>query len=118
MKKLIYLLLFVTTVGFSQQTQYQKIDSLLTFLNQNNKFMGSIALRENDKVVFAKTYGYADVEANKLLNNDTKLKIGSITKTFTATLIMQLIDEKKLSLETKLSKFYPKIPADIIRDIL
>lgn len=110
MKKLIYLLLFVTTVGFSQQTQYQKIDSLLTFLNQNNKFMGSIALRENDKVVFAKTYGYADVEANKLLNNDTKLKIGSITKTFTATLIMQLIDEKKLSLETKLSKFYPKIP--------
>lgn len=109
MKKLIYLFLFLTTAAFCQ-TKFQKIDSLLTFLNQNNKFMGSVALRENDKILFAKTYGFANVETNKLLDNDTKLKIGSITKTFTATIIMQLIDEKKLSLDTKLSKFYPKIP--------
>lgn len=109
MKKLIYLFLLTTSVAFSQQTKFQKIDSLLTFLYKNNKFMGSIALRENDKIVFAKTYGYADVETNKLLDNETKLKVGSITKTFTATIIMQLIDEKKLTLDTKLSKFYPKI---------
>lgn len=109
MKKLIYLFLLLTSIAFSQQTKFQKVDSLLTFLNTNNKFMGSIALRENDKIVFAKTYGYADVETNKLLDTNTKLKIGSITKTFTATIIMQLIDEKKLTLDTKLSKFYPKI---------
>lgn len=110
MKKLLYLFILVTTISFSQQTKFEKIDSLLTFLHNNNKFMGSIALSENNKIVFAKTYGFADVETNKKLNTETKLKIGSITKTFTATMIMQLIDEKKLRLDTKLSKFYPKIP--------
>ena len=111
MRKILLLsVLFISFIGFSQQTKYQKIDSLLTFLNTNNKFMGSIALRENDKIVFAKAYGYADVATNKKLETDTKLKIGSITKTFTATIIMQLIDEKKLTLDTKLSIFYPQIP--------
>ena len=112
MSKKILLLsfLFIFSISFSQQTKFQKIDSLLTFLNTNNKFMGSIALRENDKIFFAKAYGYADLETNKKLDENSKLKIGSITKTFTATIIMQLIDKKKLSLETKLSDFYPNIP--------
>jgi len=109
MKKILFLLLLTSFIGFSQHTKFQKIDSLLTFLNTNDKFMGSIAIRENDKIVFAKAYGFADIETNLKLNIDTKLKIGSITKTFTATMIMQLIEEKKLTLDTKLSKFYPKI---------
>lgn len=109
MKKLLCFFFLSTSLVFSQQSKFEKIDSLLTFLYQNNKFMGSIALRENDQIVFAKTYGYADVETNKSLDINTKLKIGSITKTFTATMIMQLIDEKKLTLETKLSAFYPNI---------
>lgn len=110
MKKLLYLFLLTATIAVAQQTKLQKIDSLLTFLNKNNKFMGSLAIRQNGNVVFAKAYGFADVEANKKLDENTKLKIGSITKTFTATMIMQLIEEKKLTLDTKLSKFYPKIP--------
>lgn len=119
MKKLLCLLVLASTVALAQQTtraegeqsvaKFRKIDSLLTFLNANNKFMGSLAIRQDGKVVFAKAYGFADVETNKKLDENTKLKIGSITKTFTATMIMQLIDEKKLSLDTKLSKFYPKI---------
>lgn len=110
MKKNLCLFLLTTSIAIAQQTKFQKIDSLLTFLNTNNKFMGSIALRENDKIIFAKTYGFADVDTNKKLDVDTKLKIGSITKTYTAVMIMQLIDEKKLTLDTKLSEFYPKIP--------
>ena len=53
MKKLFYLFVLTTSVAFSQQTKFRKIDSLLTFLNTNNKFMGSIALSENNKIVFA-----------------------------------------------------------------
>lgn len=109
MKKILLLLLITIQFSFAQQTKFQKIDSLLTFLNANNKFMGSIALRENNKVVFAKAYGLAEVETNRALDINTKLKVGSITKIFTATMIMQLIEEKKLTLDTKLSKFYPKI---------
>lgn len=111
MKKLVLLfVLSISSIAVAQQTKFEKIDSLLTFLNVNNKFMGSIAIRENEKIVFAKAYGFADVATDKKLESDTKLKVGSITKTFTAVMIMQLIEEKKLSLDTKLSKFYPKIP--------
>lgn len=109
MKKLLLLFLFGLSSVFAQTDKFQKIDSLLNFLHTNNKFMGSLSILEKDKIVFSKAYGLAELSSGKKLDPATKLKIGSITKTFTATMIMQLVDEKKLSLDTKLSQFYPKV---------
>lgn len=89
--------------------RFQKIDSLLTFLASNNKFMGSVALRENDKIAFAKAYGFLD-SSKKSANENTKYKVGSITKPFTSVIVLQLAEEKKLRLDDKLSKFFPNIP--------
>ena len=61
-------------------------------------------------MVFNKAYGFADVEKNIKADRLTRYKIGSISKTFTAVMVMQLIEEKKLTLQTKLNRFYPKIP--------
>jgi len=72
--------------------------------------MGSLSIQEGDQLVFSKAYGLTSVLENTKANKDTKYKIGSITKTFTAVMIMQLIEEKKLRLDTKLARFYPKIP--------
>lgn len=110
MKKLA--LIFALTYSFLTvaQDRFTKIDSLLTYLNRNDKFMGSLCIREGENVVFNKAYGFADVEKNISADRMTKYKIGSVTKTFTAVMIMQLIEEKKLNLETKLNRFYPKIP--------
>ena len=107
-KTVLIVLLFLTFTGYTQE-RFQRIDSLLTYLNENNKFMGSVSLREGNEVVFSKAYGFADEENKIEATNTTKYKIGSITKTFTATIIMQLIEEKKLRLESKLTKFYPKV---------
>ncbi len=109
MKKLFLLFLFGLSSVVAQTDKFQKIDSLLNFLYTNNKFMGSLSILEKDKIVFSKAYGLAELSSGKKLEPATKLKIGSITKTFTATMIMQLVDEKKLSLDTKLSQFYPKV---------
>jgi CubicO group peptidase (beta-lactamase class C family) len=109
MKKFLLLFLFGLSSVFAQTDKFQKIDSLLNFLYTNNKFMGSLSILEKDKIVFSKAYGLAELSSGKKLDPATKLKIGSITKTFTATMIMQLVDEKKLSLDTKLSQFYPKV---------
>ncbi len=108
MKKIVILFVLFSTIGLAQE-RFQRLDSLLTYLNENNKFMGSVSLREGEEIVFSKAYGYADIDANIKADNTTKYKIGSITKTFTATIIMQLIEEKKLRLESKLTKFYPKV---------
>ncbi len=71
--------------------------------------MGSLAIQEGNTIVFSKAYGASDIENNTKANEETKYKIGSITKTFTAIVIMQLIEEKKLKLDTQLSVFYPKV---------
>jgi len=105
--------LFIMGLSLSATAQgeakYRKIDSLLTHFNRNNKFMGAVCIREQGRVVFDKAYGFADVETKTAAASDTRYKIGSVTKMFTATIIFQLVEEKKLKLETKLSEFYPKI---------
>lgn len=111
MKKLFLLLIVsgVAASAFGQEAKYRKIDSLLNYLYANNKFMGSLTIREKDKVVFEKAYGFADAKSSIKATPDTKYKIGSITKMFTSAIIFQLIEEKKLTADTKLSKYYPQI---------
>lgn len=111
MKKLLLALLVIVTATASAQTdaKFHKIDSLLRYLANNNRFMGSVAIREKNKVVFERAYGYADLENKIKATPATKYKIGSITKMFTSAIIFQLAEEKKLTLDTKLSKYYPKV---------
>lgn len=112
MKKILLLLVtvFSLTVSAQENSRFRKIDSLLSYLNHNNRFMGQVSIREADDVVFEKAYGLPNVKKEEQPNKNTKYKIGSITKTFTAVMIMQLVEEKRLKLEEKLSKFYPQIP--------
>ncbi|NJM79547.1 MAG: beta-lactamase family protein [Flavobacterium sp.] len=111
MKKILLftVLYFNLTISAQVEPKLQKIDSLLTYLENNDKFMGSLAIQEGNTVVFAKGYGYSDVSTKTKANENTKYKIGSISKTLTAVVIMQLIEEKKLKLETPLATFYPNV---------
>ncbi|AWI27195.1 serine hydrolase [Flavobacterium pallidum] len=110
-KTLILLLLCLSAKNITAQVsdKYKTLDSALTYLASNNRFMGSVALRDKDQVVFSKAYGFAEVEKNTKATPKTKYKIGSITKMFTSAIIFQLIEEKKLALDTKLSAFYPTV---------
>lgn len=108
MKKLFFFVFAFSSFTFAQD-KFTRMDSMLNYLYENNKFMGSLTIREGENVVFNKAYGYADVEKNIKADRLTRYKIGSISKTFTTVMVMQLIEEKKLTLQTKLNRFYPKI---------
>lgn len=114
MKKLIPTLLFLlaAAAGTAQSINTQKLDSLFTALEANNKMMTSAVIYKNGKVLYAKAIGYKKIDDRQKLPADiaTKYRIGSITKMFTATMIFQLVDEGKLTLDTKLETFYPKVP--------
>jgi len=104
--------LLLSVMGFqSAQAQdsfnRQKMNSYVQKLEQNDKVMGSVAIDSAGAEVYAKAFGKADGHA---ADTQTKYRIGSVTKTFTATMIFQLIEEGKLSLSTKLAKFYPDLP--------
>ncbi|MBL0357171.1 MAG: beta-lactamase family protein [Chitinophagaceae bacterium] len=105
-------LFFYTTTLFSQTAESKKLDSLFTALESNNKAMGSVALRENGKLVYSKAIGFASNEHGKPVKATpaTIYRIGSISKMYTAALTFQLIQQGKLSLETLLSDYFPTIP--------
>jgi CubicO group peptidase (beta-lactamase class C family) len=65
-----------------------------------------VAVVVGDKVVFQKGYGYADVEARRKVDPETTMfRVGSITKTFTWTAVMQLVEQGKLNLDTDVNKY-------------
>ncbi|MDR1056133.1 MAG: beta-lactamase family protein [Prevotellaceae bacterium] len=112
MKRIIFFtmaLLTLSNVLKAQQLNRVKLDSLFTAIESYQKGMGSVSIFQNEKEVYQRSWGYCDVE-NKIKNEaDTRYRIGSISKTFTATIIMKLIEEGKLSLYSKLSDYYPLI---------
>ncbi len=89
-----------------------KLDQLSTRLLEKNKGMGSLALAKDGKILYTRSFGYSQIsgEEKKPLTAATKFRIGSITKTYTAVMIFQLIEEGKLTLATTLDKFFPEIP--------
>jgi CubicO group peptidase (beta-lactamase class C family) len=73
-------------------------------------FSGAVLVMKQNKVMLKKAYGMADREWNVVNTSDAKFRIGSVTKQFTAACILQLIEAGRLSLDDKLSKFYPDFP--------
>ncbi|MEP6513789.1 MAG: serine hydrolase [Parafilimonas sp.] len=120
MKKIFILLLL--PVALSAQKNYSQLLEQYMQAQVNVKsFSGSVLVMKHDKVLLEKGYGMADLEWNVLNTPETKFRIGSITKQFTAACILQLIEQGKLSLEDKLSKFisgYPKSDSVTIRMLL
>ena len=67
----------------------------------------SMAVVEHGRTVLAKGYGYADQEAGLAATPDTSYPIASVTKHFTAGLVLRLADQGKLGLDDPLSRFFP-----------
>ena len=74
-------------------------------------FSGSVLVAKDGKPVFRKAYGLADREWNVANTPETRFRLGSITKQFTATAILQLAEQGKLSVDDPISKYYPAAPA-------
>lgn len=111
LKKLLFLsAISFSAIVFSQTNVKQKLAGYIDSLFVHHKVMGSFAFAENDRPTFVKVVGFADAEKNQKANVNTQYRIGSISKTFTAVLIMKAFEEKKISLDQKLSEFYPEIP--------
>lgn len=70
----------------------------------------SVLVAQNGKVLYKNSFGYADIENKVAATPETKFRIGSITKQFTASGILKLKEQGKLELTDKLSKYFPDFP--------
>ena len=99
------------------QTKVEQIEKLLSTYEKYGQFNGSVLVSNQGKVIYKKGFGMANMEWDIPNEPNTKHRLGSITKQFTAMLILQLVAEGKLDLQTPITTYlpdYPKASGDII----
>ncbi len=92
------------------QTKTKQIDKLLNQYLEYGQFNGSVLVAEKGKIIYKKGFGMANMEWDIPNEPDTKHRLGSVTKQFTAMLIMQLVAEGKIELEATVSEYLPDYP--------
>jgi CubicO group peptidase (beta-lactamase class C family) len=98
----------------SDEAASAELDGLLKKLAKENIFSGNVLVAKKGKIVFHKAYGKASKEYGYPNKLTTKFILGSINKMFTATGILQLIEQNIISLEDPVSKLLPGVLADSI----
>lgn len=108
-KNISALIVLFAFLSNSTLVAQEKLDAYFAHLFQNNKMMGTVAVLHNDSLFYTTSIGYADVGSKRKNDSNTKFRIASNTKTYTAVLILKAVEEQKLSLDTHLSIFYPQV---------
>ena len=104
-------LLFLLAVAScrAQHFEADKIDELMDLLAQTDRYMGSVHVSHEGKTLYSRAVGFSDRQAQVAASTDTRYRIGSISKTFTAALVMKAVEAKQLSLNQSLKKWFPKV---------
>jgi D-alanyl-D-alanine carboxypeptidase len=72
----------------------------------------ALIVKQNDKIVYAKGYGYASLEQATAATTEQRFQIGSISKQFVAAAVMLLVEDGKMALDDKISKYLGAVPTD------
>lgn len=108
----LFVVIFVAAAGVSAQDHSKKIDALMKQYYEYGQFNGSVLVADKGKIVYERGFGMANMEWGIPNQPDTKFRIGSITKQFTATVILQLVEEGKIRLDGKLTDYLPDYRRD------
>ena len=106
------LLLLATATSLAQNSPTAKIDAYIKSEMQKQQIPGvAVGVMRNGTIILAKGYGLANVEHQVPVTPLTIFQSGSMGKQFTATAIMMLVEEGKLSLDDSIAKYFPGAPA-------
>ena len=107
--------------SFGQTSPKKKLEESINEVFESyvhyNRFIGNVLISQNDKIIYKKSFGNADVENSKKNTENSIFSIASVTKTLTAVGIMKLVDQGKLTLETPISTYFPNFIPDFSKKI-
>jgi CubicO group peptidase (beta-lactamase class C family) len=89
---------------------YRKVSAFFDTTLLRTGFNGGLIIAKNGDVIFERYQGKRNIREKDSINASTPLHIASTSKTFTATAILRLVQENKLSLDDTLQKFFPGFP--------
>lgn len=107
---LIFFLTLITHLCSAQKFDQAKLDSYFDVLETDNRFMGSVAVSRNDSLIYRRAIGFADAERKLKATQITKYRIGAISKTFTAAMVLQGVEAKKIDLYQTIGEYFPNFP--------
>src|ERR1700686_4625606 len=99
------------TPDAANQAITPKINEYMDALVKAGKFNGSVLIARDGKILISKGYGMANFELDVPNTPQTKFRLGSITKPFTAMAIMLLQERGKLSVQDSVCKYLPDCPS-------
>ncbi len=88
----------------------QALEQRAQEMTRRDEFAGSVLIARGAEVLFEKAYGLADREAKVENAIDTRFRIGSMNKMFTAAAALQLVEKGKLALDAPLGEYLPDYP--------
>lgn len=99
-------------LSHGQALDTAKLDAFFKELESRDLVMGSLAISQDGVIRYRRAFGYAHMDGGTKIpaNTDTRYRIGSVSKLFTAAIIFQLIEEGKVALDQKLDLYFPSLP--------
>ena len=109
LKRLFLVFTLVSSIDlcFGQDSISKKLNELFRFYEEQQLFNGSVLVAKKGEILLHKGFGFQNKGLQLKNEPGSIFRVYSITKTFTASVILKLVEESKLSLTDKLSKFYP-----------
>lgn len=103
--------LTLSFIAFSQNAELTaKLDKVADAYAKNRQFIGTVLVAKGGKVLLEKGYGMANIELDVPNAPDTRFRLGSITKQFTSTAILQLQEQGKLAIDDLACKYIDSCP--------
>jgi CubicO group peptidase (beta-lactamase class C family) len=96
------------THGLCAQTTAEKLEEYMDATYKAKLFNGVVLAARNDSILIAKGYGWRDYENRISHDTNSIFRIGSVTKPFTAVVILYLQEQGKLKLSDNVSKYFPE----------
>lgn len=103
--------------GAANKALISKTDEIIKQYTAPGWFSGSVMILRGKDVIYDKSFGYSDIEEKVKNTSNTKIRIGSINKHYTATLVLQKVQSGSLSLDDTLDKFDLGFEKDIAKKI-
>ncbi|MBX7044034.1 MAG: beta-lactamase family protein [Ignavibacteria bacterium] len=103
--RFLLLLILFTAELCSGQSEYS---ALTAYYGSQKNFNGVVLVATNGRVDFLAGVGLANRQDSVPINSQTKFKIASVTKTFTAVLILKLFEQGKIDLNEKFGAYFPE----------
>ena len=104
---LFLLQLMFSVCLFGQGKLSERIDSLFNSFINSGEPGGAVLIAKNNKILFSKGYGVADINSRETITAHTSFNLGSISKTFVSNAILILQQRHQLSVEDNLAKYFP-----------